>query len=263
MDGILQSIRSVDGVQGSLVLNSSGKVVAYHAHAVYDGDLMAKVGQMIMSTVDSVRLLHEDWETLSASFSDGSILLRNIRAEGGGASRSAILGIIGDSRLNHSFAGVAMRVAATKLKSLLESPEGLGGTNPAALAGMQTPRPVANDALNGSSVAAQANTPTPQPAGDLASSGLTWSGVGSSTKGSNEVQAADTESSAFLAVLTKNLSAIVGPMAKIFVKESLRVLCPNRTFGRPRWEALVQEVSKQISNPGDAAQFQKAMREHL
>ncbi len=174
------------------------------------------------------------------------------------------MGIIGDSRLNHSFAGVAMRVAATKLKSLLESPEGLGGTNPGALAGMQTPRPAANDALSGSSMAAaQANTPTPQPVGDLASSGLTWSGLGSSTKGSNDVQAADTESSAFLAVLTKNLSAIVGPMAKIFVKESLRALCPNRTFGRPRWEALVQEVSKQISNSGDAAQFQEAMREHL
>jgi hypothetical protein len=71
---------------------------------------------------------------------------------------------------------------------------------------------------------------------------------------------ADPESSAFLAATTKALSATVGPMAKVFVKESVRRLCGDRPFSRTQWDALIADVGKQIEEPTAAAQFQKTMR---
>ena len=264
MKRILQAIHAVDGVQGSLVVDANGQILAYQAHAIYDGDLIALVGQTIVSTADSVRLLYEDWETLSANFAEGTVIMRSIRPSVEGVSRTVILGIIGDNHLNPSFAGVAMRVAATKLKSRLESPDAADqvGSNPNPMesnpraqglhaggvsTSMATPPPVPN-------------TPPPRAANDLASSGVSWSGLGSTAKVGGDLGMADPESTAFLGATTKALSATVGPMAKVYVKESVRRLCGDRLFSRTQWDALIADVGKQIQDPSAAAQFQKTMR---
>jgi predicted regulator of Ras-like GTPase activity (Roadblock/LC7/MglB family) len=271
MKRILQALHAVDGVQGSLVIEGQGQILAYQAHPLYDASLLEMVSQTIVSTVDSVQLLHEDWETLSASFTDGSVVLRNIKPGGAAAGRTIVLGLIADSRLNPSFAGVAMRVAAGKLKTLLESPNAassdlassnpnlsssypnLAGSNPMVkvpAAGSLTPPPVSQ----GSS---QVVKTTPS---ELASSGLSWSGLGSSGRGATNVEVADAESSAFLTACTKTLGASVGPMAKVFVKEAVRKLCANNPFSRAQWEPLIAELRKHIADDDEAVQFQKKLR---
>jgi hypothetical protein len=159
-----------------------------------------------------------------------------------------------------------MRVAATKLKSRLESPDAADpvGSNSnlmesnlraqgldsgAASTSMATPPP-----------SLVPNMPAPRVSNDLASSGVSWSGLGSTPKAGGELGMADPESSAFLAATTKALSATVGPMAKVFVKESVRRLCGDRPFSRTQWDALIADVGKQIEEPSAAAQFQKTMR---
>jgi hypothetical protein len=49
-------------------------------------------------------------------------------------------------------------------------------------------------------------------------------------------------------------------MAKIFVKEAVRQICPDRPFSRAQAEALLPLLSKHIEDPVAAADFQKKMR---
>jgi predicted regulator of Ras-like GTPase activity (Roadblock/LC7/MglB family) len=269
MKRILQAIHAVDGVQGSLVVDGNGQLLAHQAHAVYDADLMGSVGQTIVSTMDSIRLLHEDWETLSASFAEGAIILRNVKPEGAAAGRPVILGIIGDNRLNTSFAGVAMRVAATKLKAHLDQmASGAAQSHPFSVAADSSSGPAFSRSgpVPGSPSATSsmgASGAHPSRPNDLASSGVSWSGIGSSSKTISEPLPADPESAAFMAATSKALSSMLGPMAKVFVKESIRKLCFDRPFSRAQWGALVSDVGKHIQDPAHAAQFQNAMRTRM
>lgn len=268
MKRILQALHAVDGVQGSLVIEGQGQILAYQAHPLYDINLLEMVSQTIVSAVDSVQLLHEDWETLNANFADGSVILRNIKPGGAAAGRTFVLGLIADNRLNPSFALVAMRVAASKLKHILESPNTASdvvGSNPNLVGSYPN---LAGSHPTGVTVPAGMAPPIPQsnaqmvkPASPIvASSGLSWSGLGSSGRGTTDVAVADNESSAFLTLSTKTLGASVGPMAKVFVKEAVRKLCTGSPFSRTHWEPLIAELRKHIEDDEEAVQFQKKLR---
>jgi len=266
MKRILENLHTVEGVQGSLVVDGNGHVLAYQAHALYDINLLEQISQAIVSAVDSVRLLHDDWDSLSASFSDGSLVLRNLKPGGEAAGRTVVLGLIADARLNASFAGVALRVATAKLKGLLESPNSASSLGtPQSLSSTLVGVPVAS--------ALGATSPPPTravsgavsvPVSDLASSGLNWSGLGSSGgRSTSEVSVADPESSAFLTACTKALSASVGPMAKVFVKDAVRKLCPDRPFSRAQGDGLIAVLRSHIDDIDESAQFLKKMRAQL
>lgn len=264
MKRILENLHTVEGVQGSLVVDGNGQILAYQAHALYDINLLEQISQTIVSAVDSVRLLHDDWDSLSANFSDGNLVLRNLKPGGEAAGRTVVLGLIADARLNASFAGVALRVATAKLKSLLESPNSvssLGVSQPlsSTLTGGPTTQPFgAPPSTRTASGASGA------PASDLANSGLNWSGLGSSgTRSASEVPVADPESSAFLTACTKALAGSVGPMAKVFVKDAVRKLCPDRAFSRAQGDSLISILRSHIDDPEESALFLKKMRAHL
>jgi hypothetical protein len=52
-------------------------------------------------------------------------------------------------------------------------------------------------------------------------------------------------------------------MAKLFVKEAVRKVCPNRPFSKDSVEALVTELAKSIESPSEAAQFRKSLLKAL
>lgn len=237
MKRILQGLHSVDGVQGSMIVEGDGRILAHQAHALYDIGLLEKVSQIVANTTDSVHLLHDDWDMLTANLADGVVVLKNIRPGGAAAGRTVVLVLIADSRLNLSFAGVAIRVAATKLKSMLEQPA----------------------AAQSSTTASSVKPSAP----DLASSGLSWSGLGASGRGGNDVTVVDAESGTFLTLCTKALATSVGPIAKVYVKEALRALCPERPFSLAQGESLIAELRKHIEDPDEAAQFQRQMRARM
>ncbi|HEY5955974.1 MAG TPA: hypothetical protein VIV60_05450, partial [Polyangiaceae bacterium] len=102
MDQILKSLHDLEGVNGTLVIDERGQLIASRAHSVYDNELLQQVALSIVAAVDSVKLLQEAWELITCQFTEGKLLVRNL-AEAGRSNRPAMtLAIIADSRINLS-----------------------------------------------------------------------------------------------------------------------------------------------------------------
>lgn len=245
LEQILQSLRDVEGVQGAMIVDPAAAVVAHRAHAIYDLPVLQQVARSVATSVDSVQLIQDDWDMLTAHFGDGKLLLRSLRTSGARARRY-VLAVIADSTLNVAFLGVALRVAATKLVAELET------APPAAIA------PVPGAIASGST----GRIPLVEPARpELARTGLSWSGsTTGSGVGSSDVGVSDPASSTFLSACTRALAASVGPMAKVFVKEAVRKVCGERPFSRSDGPALIAHLAAEIEDGDDRAMFQRATR---
>jgi hypothetical protein len=262
METILKSLRDLDGVTGTFLADTSGQLYAYNAESIYDATLLGQVSKAIANALDSVKLLQEDWETITAQFIEGRLLLRSIPAGTRKAGAQLTLALIADSRLNPSFASVAVRVAIGKIKSLMEAN---GGVLPAPAAAASVGAvPAAAQAFPSNStlvaappVATAGHSAVAAP--EVAGSGLSWSGFGSSSMMSTSgVSVADAASSAALSACTKCLAKAVGPMAKVFVKDAVRRVAGGQPFGKNMLPALVTELEKNIEDPADAKDFRKA-----
>jgi hypothetical protein len=259
MESILQGLQDLDGVLGVIAVGPTGQVVGYRSHAVYDAVLLQQVSTVIATAIDSVQLLQEDWETVTANYADGRIIIRNLATSGAGPRNGLkALAVIADGRLNLSFAGVAIRVAVTKLKALTVVPNG----PPSGLG--QPPPPVSAHTMS-SPIAAPPSSAhaasTAAPRAEIAGSGLSWSGLGgSSAMAASGVAVADAASAAYLTGCTKALARSVGPMAKTFVKEAIRRMWPGRAFSRDLGAALAVELERHIEDRADLTEFRKAVK---
>jgi predicted regulator of Ras-like GTPase activity (Roadblock/LC7/MglB family) len=249
MEAILQSLMDLGGVTAAMVFDSSGQLLGNRGHAVYDPSLCAHVSGVLAKALDAVQLQQEDWETVTAQYADGKIVLRRVIASG----QTHVLAVVADGSLNASFATVALRVAAGKLKRLLEggastSGVGLGGSG----AGAARPGPgVSGVHPGGSGVHPGDSRP------NLANSGLSWSKI--SSVGLSRVAVADPASGAFLARCAKELAQYVGPIAKVYVEEGVRRVTPDAPFAMAQARSLVEDLAAQIEDTDDRASFQKAL----
>jgi predicted regulator of Ras-like GTPase activity (Roadblock/LC7/MglB family) len=247
LEPILQGLRDVEGVQGAMVVDQAAAVVAHRAHTIYDLSVLQQVARSVINSVDSVQLIQDDWDLMTAHFGDGKLLLRSLRIAGA-RPRRYILAVIADATLNVAFLGVALRVAATKLVSELESP---------------VPVPASSAPIP---IASASNTTGRIPVSDqsrpeIAKTGLAWSGGGAgSGVGGSDVGVTDSASSTFLSACTKALAASIGPMAKVFVKEAVRKVCGERPFSRADGAALLAHLASTIEDADDRATFQRATR---
>jgi predicted regulator of Ras-like GTPase activity (Roadblock/LC7/MglB family) len=256
LESILQGLREVEGVQGAMVVDPGASVVAHRAHGIYDLPVLQQVARSVVNSIDSVQLIQDDWDMLTAHFGDGKLLLRSLRT-GGGKPRRYILAVIADATLNSAFLGVALRVAASKLLVELESTSTASGSQ-------VTPVPVASAShVSGRIPVVEQSRP------EVARSGISWSGVSSGTGsgsssgsgvGGSDIAVADSASSTYLSACTKALAASVGPMAKVFVKEAVRRVCGERPFSRADGPALVAQLAAGIDDSDDRASFQRATR---
>jgi predicted regulator of Ras-like GTPase activity (Roadblock/LC7/MglB family) len=247
LEPILQGLREVDGVQGAMLVDAGAAVVAHRAHTIYDLTVLQQVARAVVSTIDSVQLIQDDWDVLTANFGDGKLLLRSLRTAGT-RPRRYVLAVIADATLNAAFLGVALRVAAGKL-----------------LAELEAGPPAANSTVSAASLLQPSGSSAVRAAGPSGASGLTWSGttagsgVGSGVGGS-DVIVIDPASSAFLSACTKALAASIGPMARVFVKEAVRKVCGERPFSRADGPALLAHLAAGIADNEDRASFQRATR---
>ena len=241
MDAILQSLMELGGVTAALVFDSAGQLVGHRGHAVYDQALCAHVSGVLAKAIDAVQLQQEDWETVTAQYADGKIVLRRVVA----ADQTHVLAVVADGSLNASFATVALRVAAGKLKRFLE-----GGPASSSTAGL----------VSSAAAASRPGPGTSQP-GDsrpnLANSGLSWSKI--SSVGLSRVAVADPASGAFLGRCAKELAQYVGPIAKVYVEEAVRRVSPEAPFAIAQAKPLVEDLAGQIEDPDDRKSFQKAL----
>ena len=249
LEPILQSLREVEGVQGAMVVDPSAAVIAHRAHTIYDLSVLQQVARAVVNSVDSVQLIQDDWDMMTAHFGDGKLLLRSLRTTGA-RSRRFVLAVIADSTLNVAFLSVALRVAATKLLTELESAAPSQGSSvPTGLA--------AGSTGSGRIPIVEASRPV------LEKTGLSWSGTttgSGSGVGNSDVGVLDSASSTFLSACTKALAASIGPMAKVFVKEAVRKVCGERPFTRADGPALLAHLAAGIEDSDDRASFQRATR---
>jgi len=251
MDKIFQSLHELEGVNGVLVTDASGNVLAFKSHSMYDAAILQQVSRAVVNALDSVKLVQEEWEAVTAQFTEGRLLLRNLSAGVRGKAQQLTLCVIADARLNPSFASVAVRVAVGKLRSLLES-------NGQSLNGISgTVRSSSSGAQSSAQLLAAQSAALPV---EVASSGLSWSGLGNaSSMSASGVAVADAESAAVLTNCTKALAKSVGPIAKIFVKDAVRLAFADRPFSKDQTKRLLTELVKHIDNPSDAALFQRTV----
>lgn len=249
LEPILQSLREVEGVQGAMVVDPSAAVVAHRAHTIYDLSVLQLVARAVINSVDSVQLIQDDWDMMTAHFGDGKLLLRSLRTSGA-RSRHYVLAVIADSNLNVAFLSVALRVAATKLLAELEAGA------PSASSSVPTAIAAGSTGSGRISIVDQSRPV-------LEKTGLSWSGTttgSGSGVGSSDVGVIDPASSTFLSACTKALAASIGPMAKVFVKEAVRKVCGERPFTRADGPALLAHLAAGIEDTDDRASFQRATR---
>ncbi len=253
MDAILQGLMALGGARAAMVLDPAGHVVAHLGHAVYDRALCEQVGGDVVKAIESIQLQQEQWETITAQYADGRILVRRVGARTPGARH--VLALVADQTLNAPFATVALRVAANKVRDAIDgggsqsaaSSQTLGGSHPAS----------APPGASSSAASAADSRPV------LANTGLSWtkgSAAGSSVSASG-FGAADPASAAFLARCAKALARHVGPMSKVYVQEAVRRVCPDAAFTLAHARQVVDDVATQIEDPKDRAQFRSAALE--
>jgi len=265
METILKALRDLEGVNGAFLADTAGQLYAYNAESIYDVSLLGQVSKAIANAIDSVKLLQEDWDTITAQYAEGRLLVKCVPAGARKGGAALTLALIADSRLNPSFAGVAIRVAIGKIKTLVEGNPlalvavGAGGNAVMAPVTPQAFSASAAPILGGSGMAGLSASHAPVGAVEVATSGLSWSGLGSSSSlSASGVAVADAASSACLTACTKCLAKAVGPMAKVFVKESVRRVAAGQPFSKSMLSALVEDLEKNIEDRADAAEFRKA-----
>lgn len=242
MEPILDGILQVAGVSAVLVVDGNGQLVAHRGRAVYDRGLCEQLAGKVLKVAEAAQLQQEDWDAITAQYVDGKLLLRNL---GAGPAGTYVLGIVADATLNASFATVAIRVATNKLKKVLAGGPGTSSTLGSGPVASSTPAPTA--AASG-----------PSDSGPLASSGLSWNS--GSSLGLSRVQSADPAAAAFLTRCAKELARHVGPMAKIYVEEGVRRVAGDQPFAVAHAPKLLEDLSVQIEDPDDRAQFRKAIQ---
>jgi hypothetical protein len=232
------------GVSAVLVFDQAGQLLGHRGHAVYDQALCQGVSGALAKALDAVQLQQEDWETVTASYADGKLVLRRVIA----GDQTNVLAVVADGTLNAPFATVALRVAAGKLKRFLEggpasSSASLGGSS----AGPARPGPGPGQSQPGPADSRP----------NLAASGLSWSKI--SNVGLSRVAVADPASGAFLTRCAKELAQYVGPIAKVYVEEGVRRVSPEAPFALPQARALVDDLAAQIEDAADRTKFLKAL----
>ncbi len=243
MEAILQSLVDLAGVSATIVFNGSGQVLAHLGRSVYDRGLCEPVSGWLVKAIDAVELQQGDWDSMTAQFSDGKLLLRRIGQ--GPDGRSQVLGVVADAALNPSFATVAIRVAVAKLKKALD------GGGAASSSTLSHGHPAAASPAASSSVAGSDSRPV------LANSGLSWSKI--SSVGLSRIAVADPASASFLVRCAKELARCVGPISKVYVEESVRRVSPENPFALALAGALVDDLAGQIEDPEERASFRRAL----
>jgi predicted regulator of Ras-like GTPase activity (Roadblock/LC7/MglB family) len=120
LEEVLHSLRAVDGVQAAMVVDHAGAILVHRPPILPDPSRLQRLGRAMASSADAARLLQDDWELLVTDFGDRKLVLRSLPL-GGVRSRRCLLAVIGDAAMNLAFLGVALRVAASKLRTELEA----------------------------------------------------------------------------------------------------------------------------------------------
>lgn len=269
MSSLLKGIYTLEGVHGTFLFDMEGQLLQSQAHALYDENLLQEMCKHLLRTTESAQLQVNDWEGVVVTFSDGKLFLRNL----GGV----VLVVVADSRLNESFAKVAIRMAINQIKKFIH--DGVFQPPPPSAAELpapsqhsvssipqnpryQTPPPMGHHQTP-SSFRAQVGATQPSYSSD-GSLSMSWSGMsGSGMSASSVLSVADDVSKGFLSLSSKVLAKYVGPVAKRLVKRNAAKLMGGSPFSMDHAELLINVLEKEVPEPDQKVEFRKFIRMKL
>jgi hypothetical protein len=266
MQTILQAILDVTGVGAVLVFDGAGRLVCHSSHAIYDQTLCEQLSNFLLKVVDTVQLEQEDWESVSARYDNGRLLLRNLGATGSGTH---VLAVAADTTLNHSFATVAIRVAANKLKrvlgggaasSMLAAASSSLASSSLASSSLASSSPVASSPASPSLVASSlpaSSIPADSRAALAGSSSL--SRPQTSSVGLAHIAVADSASSTFLFRSAKEIARYLGPKAEVCVEEAVHRVSPDAPFSLGLGAKLLDDLAGLIDDGDDRKRFRQTL----
>jgi hypothetical protein len=122
MDAVLLSLLAVEGVTAIVVADRTGQVLASRAKADFDAVAIDEVGRTAMASLDSVENLYPDWESVTARFAEGQIILRHLGTAGAPSAAAKTLAVVADKRFQGLAAQAALTKAVAELKALAARP---------------------------------------------------------------------------------------------------------------------------------------------
>ncbi|MBN2525728.1 MAG: hypothetical protein JXR76_04980 [Deltaproteobacteria bacterium] len=249
MKKTLDDLCTMEGINGVFVCTIEGELVAFSAPRVYDAETLAIAATTAAQAAESISVQHANWDSLVANFRDGKLIFIQMD--------QYLLCVISDLNTNVPFLNVAIKVAKNKIKRKLDNMES-GMSSTASLSdakfSSQFSSPPAAFPQGMHSSGMQATSPATrstmgEPLADVGS-GFSWSGVGAASTGqSSAVSVIDEAASKMLTRVSEALAEIVGPMAKVFVKEAVQKICPTEPFSMNHLMRLLRELeSEHISD---------------
>lgn len=269
MQEILNGLLSQEGVYGAVVFEESGDVLGALGSSIYDNELLSDVASDLSQSIDALQLVNPFWEMVEVQFDEGYVFLRLVSEPGGEEARK-VLAVIAHTDVNKSFASVAARVTAQKIKKRLASSGGaltLERTN-ASMSGVipqgnfngntqnHSLDPIPDPSMSGSWAQSQVSQ-----AANLSMSGswVTSTSQAGQAAGGNPkkppITVADAPSKAYLERSVKNLARYVGPMAKVFVKDAVRNICFDRPFSANDFQPLTIALAERIDGQASRSEF--------
>ncbi|OFX22907.1 MAG: hypothetical protein A2V77_20955 [Anaeromyxobacter sp. RBG_16_69_14] len=246
MQTIFQAILDVTGVGAVLVFDSAGRLASHRSHASHDQALWEQFGVFLLRAVDTVQLEQEDWESISARYADGRLLLRNL---GTSDNDTHVLAVVADATLNQSFATVALRVAANRIKTVL----GAGAASSALAA---APPLAAASSSHASSLLAR-SMPASSRTGLAGSSGMSRSRTSSAELAG--IAVANPTSSSSLPRPAREVARHLGPKAEVRVKEAVRRVSPDAPLALTLGPKLLDNLAGRAEGGDDRKRFRQTL----
>ncbi len=188
MENTLQAVLDVAGVSAAIVFDGAGRIVCHRGRSICDRSLCERLGRPLAKAIDTVQLEQVDWETISGRYADGWVLVRNL----GDSETAYALAVVADPTLSLSFATIAFRVAANKLRKALGD-----GASSSAMGWSAADSPAADSpAVDSSAVDSSAVDSSAVDSSAVDSSAADSSAVDSSAADSSAVDSSAADSSA-------------------------------------------------------------------
>jgi predicted regulator of Ras-like GTPase activity (Roadblock/LC7/MglB family) len=266
MKKTLDDLCAMQGINGVFVCTSEGELIDFSAPRLYDAETLSIAASIAAQAAETVSVQHNDWEMLITNFRDGKLIF--IRVD------QNLLCVISDAGTNVPFLNVAIKVAKNKIKRKLDGTASTMGSTGSLADGKFSSQFVSTAGASGFSTAAPgiqqgmySSTIQHMPAqqrgmgnssfGGDSSTGFLWSGMGgASGMQSSAVAVADEASSKMLTKISAALAEVVGPMAKVFVKEIVQKICPTEPFSMTHVMKLIKELENEyITDEDERLQF--------
>ncbi len=248
MKNTIDALNSVEGINGVFLCSDEGTLIEFSASAVYDEETLSQASSVVARATESISVQHDNCDTMIAHFKEGQLIMLKID--------NHILCVITNAGANMPFLNVAIKVAKKKLMRRFD-----GNTSSMGVSSSISGSSKSSLGMHSSFV-----PHNPKQASSMANSGfpsdseLLWSGMGASGMNSSAVSVADKNSSQMLTKLSQALAEIVGPMAKVFVKEAVYKICAMEPFSMQHLKMLLKELEEQhITEPDEIKKFRQCI----